>query len=189
MVLLPTGPGEPRPLDGAPIADFVDAKWFPDARRIAIVGVEPGRSTRLYVQDIEKGRPRTIAEAGTVHSDAVVSPDGKTIAVIGAGGSLLLVPAGGGKPRTIAGLPAGCNPIRWSADGHSIYLSRLLVLPGQILQLDLESGRSELVKELMPDDPTGVVGITRIRITPDGKSYAYAYSRSLSDLYTVDGLR
>jgi hypothetical protein len=28
-----------------------------------------------------------------------------------------------------------------------------------------------------------------VRLTPDGKSYAYSYVRILSDLYLVDGLK
>ncbi len=31
--------------------------------------------------------------------------------------------------------------------------------------------------------------IARIALTPDGKSYAYAYYRNLSDLYVVEGLK
>jgi hypothetical protein len=41
----------------------------------------------------------------------------------------------------------------------------------------------------MPDDPAGVVGISRPQVTPDGSAYAYSYTRYLQDLYLVEGLR
>ena len=41
----------------------------------------------------------------------------------------------------------------------------------------------------MPADPTGVVRISSIFVAPDGTFYAYAYSRVLSNLYLVEGLK
>ena len=41
----------------------------------------------------------------------------------------------------------------------------------------------------MPADSAGVSNITRVCPTPDGKLYAYAYIRTLSDLYLVEGAR
>ncbi len=40
----------------------------------------------------------------------------------------------------------------------------------------------------MPPDAAGVTDLGPILITPNGKSYAYEYGRTLSDLYSVDGL-
>jgi hypothetical protein len=41
----------------------------------------------------------------------------------------------------------------------------------------------------VPEDPAGLVGIASVRITLDGKAYAYFYNRSLSDLFIVDGVK
>jgi len=41
---------------------------------------------------------------------------------------------------------------------------------------------------LMPADAGGVSRIGPLP-TPSGESYAYSYSRTLSDLYIVDGLK
>jgi hypothetical protein len=38
-------------------------------------------------------------------------------------------------------------------------------------------------------DRTGLAGIRYIQITPDGKSYAYTFSRFLTELYVIEGLR
>jgi serine/threonine protein kinase len=54
---------------------------------------------------------------------------------------------------------------------------------------DLDTGRRELWKQIMPADRTGVVAIRGILPTPDGRAYAYSYLRALSELYVVEGLK
>lgn len=41
----------------------------------------------------------------------------------------------------------------------------------------------------MPPDPAGIAAIGGMAVTPNGKSYAYSYVRSLADLYVVEGLK
>jgi len=41
----------------------------------------------------------------------------------------------------------------------------------------------------MPNDPAGITSVQPILITPDTKYYIYGYTRFLSDLYLVDGLK
>ena len=95
---------------------------------------------------------------------------------------------GGGESRPIAGLVNGEFPLRFSADGKSIFVWKR-DLPARVYTIDLASGRHELWKELMPLDPSGVERISNVVVTPDGKSYAYTYSRLLSDLFVVEGLK
>lgn len=45
------------------------------------------------------------------------------------------------------------------------------------------------MRTLAPNDSAGVTAIVNVRITPDGKSYAYSFDRELSDLFLVDGVR
>jgi hypothetical protein len=40
-----------------------------------------------------------------------------------------------------------------------------------------------------PADPAGVSSFSAMALSPDGNYYAHGYRRSLSELYTVDGLR
>jgi hypothetical protein len=62
------------------------------------------------------------------------------------------------------------------------------VLPTRISEIDLESGRRTLVRELLPVDRVGVYGVVQALITPDLSAYAYGYQRYRSDLYRVTGL-
>jgi hypothetical protein len=53
----------------------------------------------------------------------------------------------------------------------------------------MSTGHRQLWKELNPPDPAGINFIRPPQISADGKAYAYNYSRVLSDLYLVDGLK
>jgi hypothetical protein len=59
----------------------------------------------------------------------------------------------------------------------------------KISRLELTTGKRELVREIAPSDPAGVQTIPAIRLSADGKSYAYSVGRQLSDLNGVDGLK
>ena len=54
---------------------------------------------------------------------------------------------------------------------------------------DLSTGQKTLILRLMPSDPSGVVDLQTVVLSPDGKAYAYNYRRLLSDLLVVKGLR
>jgi len=47
----------------------------------------------------------------------------------------------------------------------------------------------ELVATLFPGDSAGVTSLYNVRMTADGKSYAYSVARELSDLYLLEGVR
>jgi hypothetical protein len=92
-------------------------------------------------------------------------------------------------PRPVSGATPSDALIRWHSDNHTLYVYQRGEFPTKIYQLDVESGRRELWKELRPSDMTGVFSYPQIKIAPDGKSYAYSYYRNLSQLYAVEGLK
>jgi len=78
--------------------------------------------------------------------------------------------------------------IRFEPDGKSILVRRRGV-PAKIERVFLNSGRREAVRQISPSDPAGVRSIAAVHFSADGKSYAYSYYRTLSDLWVVDGLK
>jgi Tol biopolymer transport system component len=190
IALLPIGPGEARTVD---VGDLTCqwAGWFPDGRRLVITGNAPGRGPRLYVVDLSGGKPRPItAEGVTLIGGRGVSPDGRSIFARGPDGRMLLFPAeAGGEPRPIPGLDPDEMPIRWTADGRSLYVSRLSALPGIIYIVDLATGRRTEWKRFEPPDPSGVEQVGPAVIAADGSAYVYSYRRVLGDLYLAAGLR
>ena len=52
-----------------------------------------------------------------------------------------------------------------------------------------EARQRELWKTIAPADRSGLLTIDNIVMTPDARSYAYSYSRILTSLEMVEGLR
>jgi hypothetical protein len=88
----------------------------------------------------------------------------------------------------MAGSVAEDRPLGWGTDGRALYV-RQGRLPVRIFALDVTSGARTLVRTIAPRDTVGVDAIGDIRMTPNGKSYAYVYIRSLYSLYQVTGLK
>jgi Tol biopolymer transport system component len=189
LTVVPTGAGEARALPNGGLSYQV-AVFFPDGRRILSNGNEPGRRTRLWVQDVSGGKPRPISPEGVLMPrGAVVSPDGRTIAASGPDGRPMLYPTEPGEPRPVPGLQDREVPIRWTGDGRAIWVYRPNEVPAKVYRLDVTTGERSLWKELTPPDPAGVLLIGPIVMTPDGKSYVYSYRRTLDELFLVEGLR
>ena len=188
FTLLPTGPGDAKPLTRDDI-NHNWGRWFGDGKRFLFSGNDRGRGVRLYVEDVAGGKPIPISPEGTRATWFAISPDGLMVAAIGPDQEGYLYPVAGGKPHPIPDLAPGEEPISWNEDGRSLYIYQPGELPARIRRLDLTSGRKTLFQQLMPSDPAGVNHIGPIVLTPDGKTYVYGYHRTLSDLYLAEGLK
>ena len=188
IVLLPTGAGAVRRLDRGGIEVYgLGASWHPDGKQVVFNGREPGHALRSYIQAIDSDKPRPITPEGT--TGTLISPDGKQVVTQDQQHRQLIYPLEGGAPRPIPGLGEEDEVIRWASDNRSLYISRPYELPARISRLDLATGRREMVKELQPADPAGVLGPVHISLSPDGKWYVYSLTRTLTSLFLVDGLR
>ncbi|HEU5251115.1 MAG TPA: protein kinase [Thermoanaerobaculia bacterium] len=187
IVLLPTGAGEPRPLPKADILPQAGT-WLPDGRRILFSGNEPGHGSRLFVQDIPDGKPRAITPEGVSIRFDVVSPDGKWVVATGTDRRIAVYPIEPGEPRVVPGTEPDDIPLKWTADGGSIYVYRPSAPPLRVEKVDVKTGRRTLWKEIRPPDPSGVEQVGPVQITPDETSYVYSYRRALDHLYLATGL-
>jgi eukaryotic-like serine/threonine-protein kinase len=185
--LLPTGVGEARKLSTNPVIlkGNSGGTFFADGKRILIEGTEPGHGNRLYVLELAGGQPRPVTREGINLTDGVhtISPDGKFVAAMGPDERAWFYPldsASGEKARPIPGLSPGEGPVRWSSDGKTLFFWGFAV--------DVASGRRHAWKELRVPDPAAET-MTGILPGPDGKSYVYGYSRYVSELFLIEGLR
>jgi Tol biopolymer transport system component len=186
--LLPVKAGTPKAMEHGGLAVHA-ARWLPDGKNVLLLANEPDGGLRLFVQDVDGGKPLAITPEGTGVGFFPVSPDGKFVVAQGPDNQFSLYPLEGGEPQPLPSLTSDDRPIRWTPMGNSLYVFRRGDLPSTVMQLDLSTGRKERVLELMPPDPAGVVEIVSVQMTPDAASYAYSYHRILSDLLLVEGLK
>ena len=186
LELLPTGAGERRRFPGNGMT-YTGARWLPDGKRIVVLANEPGQRARLYLQDLEQGRPTPLAPEGV--TSWVLSPDGSTIAARGPTPAIRLYPVDGTASRELAGVTGREAPIGWIGDGLLITRPGDPAAPrGEIYKVDIKTGQQESWKNILPRDPAGIMVLVSFRVTPDGRSQAYTWHRALSNLYVADGL-
>ncbi len=189
ITLLPTGSGQPRGL----LKSKLSIQWgtfFPDGRRILVMGIETGHGPRLYTLDLPDGKPRAITPEGVrLGPGHPISPDGAGVATGGPDGRIAIYPIAPAEPRPLPGALPDDVPIRWTPDGRGIYVFRPLAPPGRVELLDVATGARKVVKEFRPPDPAGVLQIGPILMTPDAKTFVYSYRRLLGELYLATGIK
>jgi Tol biopolymer transport system component len=188
IFLLPTKTGQLRTITHDDINHFT-ASWLPGGKQIIFAGSEPGRAPRLWLQDLDGGKPKPISPEGGALAAVFISPDGKQVIGPGTDGKLSLFGVNGGEPQTIPGLGPEDRLGGFTGDGRSLYVYNNAGLPAVVSLLDIPTGKRKLWKTVVPADPAGVDNVGNFIFTPDGKSYVYSYSRALSDLYLVEGLK
>ena len=185
--LLPCGAGSPRTIPLAPMIVHM-AAWFPEGEALCVLGEEANEAPRLYRVDSITGRHEPLTEPGISSYDLLVSPDGKRVAARGPDRVFTIFPVDGSTPVPVEGVLENDRVIRWSKDGGAIFVFTRGTLPASVYRVDLATGERKLWREVAPPAPTGVEGVTMIRMTENEDAYAYSFAQRLNDLYVVEGL-
>jgi len=192
MTILSTGAGPVKTIRHAQIEHYRWASWLPDGSGLLISATEPKKPVRLYVHDFATGALRPAAPEGRGGFKNTITPDGKGVITIETSGKdtghkFALQPLDGGAADPLPWIQSGDQPLRWSADGKSLYVQRGLG-PIQIYRIDA-AGKRELVREISPKDAAGAGNMGgSVVMTADAGTMVYSHHRILSDLYLVDAL-
>jgi hypothetical protein len=148
------------------------------------VGSKPEHAVQTWVQDLNGGAPQPITPEGIAGTR--LSPDGKFLCTVDEDGMIWIYPISGDNPAPLKGAEKGELPVRWSENGRELYVARSDYLPLKVFRVDRVTGRRELLRELAPPDPAGVMpDISSVFATPNGTTLVYSYFRLQSDLYVA----
>jgi dipeptidyl aminopeptidase/acylaminoacyl peptidase/predicted Ser/Thr protein kinase len=187
LVLYPTGVGEMKQLkpDGL---NHVQAAFLPDGKTFVFSGTESGHGARLYLESLDDAKPHAFSMEG-IAQGFVLSPEGGTVAARGPDQKIYLFSVGGGDPRVLQGVQPGEFPTAWSSDGKSLFVITRGQIPAQVFRIDVATGQRTFWRSFEPADSAGIDTIRGVLVSADNKAYVYGYSRTLSDLYQVQGLK
>ncbi len=186
LMIYPTGAGEPRNVSFPKFESYDSGQFFHGDSRILFCGVRAGEGSRCYVAETKGGEPRPVTPPGT--REGKISPDERSVVATHAGGHAIF-PLAGGAPKPLAELTPEDFITGWSADGRSLILNRLTLVPTRAERLDLATGKRTLLREIGPADRAGVSGVSPVLLSTDEKSYAYSSIRQACYLFTVEGVR
>ena len=183
-LLQPIGAGDIRVLERPGFIDTGDDTWYPDSTHVVFTGQEVGKIARSYVQDIEGGKPMPLGPKGL--TNPLVSPDGKWLLARN-GENYVILGSNGEMLHRVRGLETGDRVIRWSEDSRQLYVYRV---QGSILlfELDPGTGSRRMLREITLLDRAGIVGVPRLKVSADGRSYVYSFNRKFSELYLAKGV-
>jgi len=184
LMLLPTGPGESQfpKIEGT---HFDGVEWFPDNKRILFTGNETGHPIRTWIYDPDSNKPAPVTPEGT--RGMRVSPDGKWFITVDPH-KLLMTSVTGGDSQAIADLQPGETVVRWSADGHYLFLQQREPSSIKISRLDIATRRKETWLTVKVPEP-GAVFFGPLALSADGKACASTFQRDLANLFLVRGLK
>ncbi len=191
VYLYPTGVGDQRVIDiGELTVAFGtfenDLTFSKDGRLAALSAYDKNGEIRDFLLDLSSGKVRPITQAGT--RSGKLSPDGTRIAIHDvAAEKYVLVDVVSGKVSDIPGLEKEDEVLGWTADGSRINVWDQQ-LPSRISQVDVVSGKRQLIQTVEPLAMLGSM-YARMVTSADGKTAAYRVRRGLYAIYIADGLQ
>ncbi|MBK8809427.1 MAG: PD40 domain-containing protein [Acidobacteria bacterium] len=192
LAFVPLGEGEIKLLENDPddrLAYEVYVDFFPDGKRIIFTATgSSGR--RVYVQNIDGGKPVpfTSDEGVTMGSLHSISTAGRYVVLTDSEHRLRLYQTSDGTSTPLKNLEKDFWMIRWADDGENLFVWKRDGLPAVVYKYNPVSGTKEEWLTLMPKDPLAnqMVGI---KLSPDGKTYAYSYIRESSELFLMEVIK
>jgi hypothetical protein len=190
LVLLPVGPGQPKPLTNSGAQAFFSGGWFPDGKSVYFVAEKSDHLVGSFVQPVggnavPVGPPDTRA--------ALVSPDGTQLAAYGVDGEFYLVPVAGGEARPIAGAETGDELLAWSSDSRFLFVRALDDTRVDLFRIELSRGHRARWRTIEVPDKIGFIAIESgpgaTRVTPDGNNLLFTYWQARGEVYIGEGLK
>jgi hypothetical protein len=190
-MLTPTGAGEEVEISVPQLPDKFGLimGWLPGEQNYLIMGASPHHKVQYFAWDAAHGSVRSVSPEGMPDNIPLISPDRREYLSTGPDRQWYAYPLQDGDPRRVPGLGEHDIPINWRSDGKALYVVTHMDENKKfpVALLDTKTGQRSSWREIHPMMP--VDSVYNLRITPDGRAYAYNYTHASSDLFLVDGLK
>jgi eukaryotic-like serine/threonine-protein kinase len=196
VLLVPTGAGDSRQIDVGDLEPIL-ATFVPRGLTIAVAGQRAG-SPAIAIVDVNSNK-RTNIDASMLNgrafsqrrvSPTYVAPDASLVAIGADDGKVMAWTLEGAGPREIATLAPGEVFGGWAADPSHIYVVGWSSPVAHVYSLDLTTGQRTSVRDIRIEDPAGMLmSMPDLFLSADAGSYVYGFTRMLSTLYLVEGLK
>jgi eukaryotic-like serine/threonine-protein kinase len=183
LMLYPTGPGEPRRIDGGELEAYSDGGFTRDGKSILVCGNAVGKAPRCYVRAVDVPELHPVGPEGV--DRGAISPDGKFALVRRVTREYLLCAVSGGTPEPFPSLHTDERVIRFSPDGTKAWVLH----DRRVESVELTSGRRETVLELTVSQGAGMNNVNDVTLADDPRAYAYTALEYSSRLFQIEGVK
>jgi eukaryotic-like serine/threonine-protein kinase len=186
--LYPVGTGENRSLGMGPVVTATNLSWFPDGKRLLIVGAETDKGQRTYVMNVGSGAVEAIGPDGFLAIAA--SKDGGQLlgTTTGSNAASMIFDSASQQLKPVPGILPDDQVVRWSRDGRGVLVQTADNEKAAIYRLDLATGKRTLLKQVESRDKAGGQWMF-LMLAADEKSYAFYQLSLTATLWIVDGVK
>ena len=180
--LVPTTPAEPREVASTKSGRYAAAQFVDSATIAYTIGRDDG-SAQLFVQPLQGGAPRLVADKLEASAFAPCGTKGfavetaKTVTILDTSGKPL-----GTVPKATNDQVMGCD-----ADARAVLLWRGEMTPAPVDRVSLSGARTN-VATVAPADRNGIEAHGIESFSYRNGVAVYRYRRDLGQIYVVDGL-
>jgi len=120
--------------------------------------------------------------------NGAIAPDGKRVAAVDPDGKIAIYSVDGGEATSVPGTKTDERALQWLSDGKSLLVARI-GSPNVVYEVEAGTGKRKLFRTIPGPDGARAEDLGFPIFSADFKSYVYAYTRIVSDLYVVEGLK
>ena len=153
------------------------------------MGLFTGNKRQYVVWNRPSDSTRPVSPDSMEDAMPLLAPDHRRFAAPGAGGAWLSCEIADGNCTTVPGLTVHDQPVGWNQESTSLYVA-MHHDQNHMLMVSLvnaATGQRTLWKHIQPAIP--VDEVSNLKVTPDGRAWAYNYSTSRTDLFLAEGIR
>src|SRR5262249_31720322 len=188
---LPIGPGQGKPVQTQGM-EVSAARWFRDGNRLLCSCRNASDADfHLFVLPQDGSAATRLSDAPVISRRVLqLSPHARWAATLDKNEALVLFSSKDGSESRLPEAGADAVPRGWSAEGH-LWGTRggdRTPASARLLRFDVEHRRLLEERTVGPIEIGGTVYLRDVAISPDGRSTAFVYSRTLGYLYVLRGL-
>jgi eukaryotic-like serine/threonine-protein kinase len=189
LLLLPTGSGVAKTVSLSGLHQS-GTRLLHAGSGVVVNGLRTGQvRSELYLVPLDGGNPAAISDGGVTPYSLEVSRDDQFVAALALSEVLTLYPTDGGPSLPLPELGKDAVPVGWTPEGHLwVQLHPYRDFPSHLVRYDFRSRQVLEERMVALGDPTGVLALFDMKLTPDGEALAFGYRRTLGYLFLMDGL-
>jgi len=169
----------------------LESAWSPDGRTMYFLRdpQNPEEATKIFARNLADGSERELYRLTVGHFGPIaISPDGKYLVFEdnmpnSKGQRILLLPTGGGEPRTLVEAPLiqGYVLLTWAPGTDQVLFAKPGGKGNEIWRVSAQTGEQAFVAEY-PGSGT----FRAARISPDGRTMAYEFGQTKEEVWALE---